>query len=366
MRDHENAKQAGAEGTRASASRRPAAPPERPSGLLGLQSTIGNAAVARMVRRDSPAHPIPRTATPVQRALGGFSPANFSEHEISRNESAQYVRTDKFGSYDRKGKGNHDKWVERDRGKNVKHYLIAWKDDDTAILGVKADQSPYGSGGYGLGYPALAGGSSELTGPEMDEFFGDDLPDYSMRDRTLREEVDQELWDRSDDGNTRRPYVLNGVDKLAREQAHGRNVYKVWSGKVRRSDDNQPVPPRPAVHGGRPDVEQAKQLAYHENSRTFEAKVSDIEKTVGPEPKVETVLRAVAGIAGVQVPSDVSQDEQAKIYLSPDNYPLHAFAEEVIEKIRQRRVKRKRADDSGSDSETSMRPGASRPRTDGD
>ncbi|MFA3874174.1 hypothetical protein ABS735_10870 [Streptomyces sp. MMCC 100] len=360
MRDHENAKHAAAEGARASASRRSAAPPARPSGLLGLQSTVGNAAVARMVHRTAPAHPISRTA-PVQRALGDFSPGHFSEHKISSNEKAQYIRTDKSGAYNKQG--DHDKWVERSGKKNVKHYLIAWKDDDTAILGVKATQSPYGGGGYGLGYPALAGGSSELTGPEMDNFYRDDLPEHSMRDRTLREEVDQELWDRSEDGNARRPYALDGVDKLAKEQAHGKNLYKVWSGKVRRSDENPPVPPRPAVHG-KPDVEQGKQLAYFENIGTFEAKVSEIEKTAGPQPGVEAVLRAVAGIAGVQVPSDVSQDEQAKIYLSPDNYPLQAFAEEVIEKIRQRKAKRKRGDDSGSDSETSSRPGASRPRTD--
>lgn len=253
---------------------------------------------------------------------------------ISSNEHAIYEKLDRWGWRDEDGP--YDRWAEIDPqegGKRVKHYLIAWEDDDTAVLGIKAENSPYGGGGYGLGYPALAGGTSEMSGDDRNRLGSGLLPSYAMRNWTLSKEVEQELWDKVI--GKRNPYRLNvSADiRFVSQGSDDRNVYKTWEGEVtRQPNDLQDIPKKPNFRG-RPNREQSEQLAYFENTGTVRVKVSDLAGTLGGQPTKEDVLREVAKIAEATLPENVNGVEHAEKYLASDNFPLQAFAKRMIEKI---------------------------------
>lgn len=277
-----------------------------------------------------PADSSTAAGAPAQRA-----PLHNSVERISQNESAIYEKLNDRGVPD--PNGQYDRWTEYENHKKVKHYLIAWEDDDTAVLGVKAVNSPYGGRGYGLGHPALAGGTSDMSVPARDALRSADLPpDHTMRDRTLSKEVDQELWDERPD-DKRNPYRLNvsaGI-RFVSQGSDDKNVYKTWEGKVSRDpNDLQEKPPRPAFGGNRPSPVQAEQLAYYENTGTVRVKVSVLAGLVGDRPTNDEVLRKVAEIAKIMIDDGHSQ---AKIYLATDNYPLQAFAARMIEKVEEYR-----------------------------
>lgn len=294
--------------------------------VLALQRTAGNRATTGLF-----------SSLVAQRVLGAYRPSQHHSEPVTANETATYERLDDRGRPS--PQGQNDRWTETENGKKVKHYLIAWLDDDTVVLGLKAAQSPYGRGGYGLGYPALAGGTSEMSGPEMDVFYGGgnvpSVPADGMRDRTLREEVGQELWD--DQNGQRNPYQLDQtvpIEAVGRPGSDARNIYKTWEGKVSRDpNDLQAKPPRPQIGHNGPTLAQGKQLAYYENTGTFQVKVSVLASRVGAHPTKEEILREVAQIAGNSVPADITGDEQARIYLDAGNYPLQEFAGLMIEKI---------------------------------
>lgn len=296
--------------------------------VLAMQRTAGNQATAGLF-----AGPV------VQRALGAYSPDHNTVENVTQNEAAKYERLNNKGRPN--AGGQSDRWTETENGRRVKHYLIAWVDDDTVVLGLKAAQSPYGgAGGYGLGYPALAGGTSEMSGPEMDTFYnGGAQPADAMRDRTLGEEVGQELWDEKE--GRRNPYRLDQAAPVTAAGAPGsdnRNVYKTWEGRVSRDPgDLRAKPPRPQVGGHGPTPAQGKQLAYYENTGTFEVKVSVLANRLGAQPSKQDVLREVATVAGNSVPADITGNEQARIYLDAGNYPLQAFADVMIAKIAEHR-----------------------------
>ncbi|MFD6189480.1 hypothetical protein [Streptomyces sp. NPDC060275] len=293
-----------------------------PAALHNLQRGAGNRAVARMVgderhrqaagsgHRTAPSA-VQRSAArdaamPVQRMAGGHTVQrwrNGQVEDVSANESARYGR----GSWTQ---------VDKQTKNKVKHYLIAWKDDATAVVGVKAQLSPYnGKPAYGGGFPAPAGGTSEMSERDMDGAWhrnGDSTPPGNlMRDHTLHHEVDQELL---------RSYQLTGIGQELATGSDGRNDYKVWHGTVAPVENPAGIPP------GDP--------SYQENERTVEIRVDDLRRLrITGRSSTQEVLRAVAELAGTPLPAEVTRGSQAEVYLALDNFPVQELAKQLRARI---------------------------------
>lgn len=278
-----------------------------PVALHNLQRDAGNHAVARMVGEERHRH---GGAMPVQRMAAGHTVQrwrNGQVEDVSANESARYNRRGRQGNWTQ---------VDRQTNRRIKHYLIAWKDEHTAVVGVKAQLSPYdGTPAYGGGFPAPAGGTSEMSEGDMDRAWqgngNQTPPDNLMRNHTLHHEVDQEL---------RRSYELTGVGQELATGSDGRNDYKMWHGTVASVDNPPGIPP-----GDR---------SYQENERTVEIRVDDLRRGgITGQSSTEQVLRAVAALADTPVPAQVEQGSQAEVYLALDNFPVQELAKQLRAKI---------------------------------
>ncbi|MFD8431558.1 hypothetical protein ACFV1R_28580 [Streptomyces coelicoflavus] len=278
-----------------------------PVALHNLQRDAGNHAVARMVGEERHRH---GAAMPVQRMAAGHTVQrwrNGQVEDVSANESARYNRRGRQGNWTQ---------VDKQTNRRIKHYLIAWKDENTAVVGVKAQFSPYdGTPAYGGGFPAPAGGTSEMSEGDMDRAWqqnrGQTPPGNLMRNHTLHHEVDQELL---------RSYQLTDVGHELATGSAGRNDYKVWNGTV-AAVDNPPALPQ----GDR---------SYQENERTAEIRVDDLRhRRITGQSSTEEVLRAVADLAGTPLPAEVEQGSQAEVYLALDNFPVQELAKQLRAKI---------------------------------
>ncbi|WP_207634426.1 hypothetical protein [Candidatus Frankia alpina] len=279
------------------------------------------ATTSRVLNGPSPApagEAVARRATR-RRAVSGLADAPAVQRwkdgqieQVSANERARYRR-----------RGQN--WTEVAGQNNefrIKHYLIAWKDQDTVVLGVKVGTTPYpGQTGYALGFPALAGGTSEITDAAMNTALGPQQTKPGadlLRNHTLNREVDQELL---------RQYVITGTptpvmnrDDPENPNGQQRNRYRIWESAVQSVDNPAPIP--------------ANDPSYRENERTVEIDIYQlIALGINTESNVQQVLQGVALIANTPVHDGSGTHGQT--YLAEDNHPMQALGLRLLARIRE-------------------------------
>jgi hypothetical protein len=254
----------------------------------------------------------------IQRVLGQHGRHKQCE-SVSLNETAKYHRVNDTGSYE--PHGQDDTWTQVVGNRVVKHYVISWLNADTAVVGIKDTNEVYGgTDGWGLGFPAVAGGKSEISGPEMDSIYHAQRND-AMAGYVLNKEIEEELLGQ---------YELRGVPTRVNTSNLPNNQYQVWQGQVVKRAQPRPRPARPALPppGTRLRLADAAALAHFENTRTVGVKLGDLmTRGITAASTIEEVLTEVADLAGTPVTNP--QNRQAKIYLRGDNFPLRAFANQV-------------------------------------
>lgn len=185
----------------------------------------------------------------------------------------------------------------------TKRYATLFLADNpnVVVLGVKSEVNPYNgsrSNGFGLGYPALAGGNAERGEPVAD---------------TLSREVAEELHGR---------YRLVSVSEDPRREYDDRgNRYDTYAGRAQRLSRPMQLPP---------PANRYERAARMENSRTVEVDVTTLGLT--SESSKTEILTAIARAAGCQTRDrylDETQRAQRDIYLGPGNSTMQNLARDV-------------------------------------
>ncbi|MEV6228578.1 hypothetical protein AB0L88_11990 [Saccharopolyspora shandongensis] len=197
--------------------------------------------------------------------------------------------------------------------------MISWlEDNETIVLGVKATEPPYpGQDPYGVGYPAVVGGTSEMTDAAKRSRWRHEIgPIDDMARSTLEKEVDEEL---------KREYRFaseRGMWNMG-EGAYGNTTNRIWTGYV--------SPTSAKYREDHPLPSKEDDPSFHENERVFTVTLTELQQRyrITSGSSNEEVLRAVAEVAGTSVPDQLEGNEQAEIYLAPDNYPLQALANQI-------------------------------------